>query len=117
MWGREDMGSHTVADAASYEAWRSMDDYDDDRPSRADCEEPPIDYEEEHNAILSKRKHVARKEHKARNGKTIYPGDTYEVIVYRCWHEYRLECGEWIWGGPRWIEVYKSLIKRGEEGV
>jgi hypothetical protein len=118
MWGRgEDRGSHTVADAAAYESWRCQGE--DDGLTFADMYDgdSEIDYEEEHNAILSKRKHVAKKEHTARNGKTIYPGDTYQVIVYRCWREYREEAGEWVWGGPRWIEVYKSLVKRGEKGV
>jgi len=52
--------------------------------------------------------HVARKEHL---GGQIQPGDTYRRTVTG---GYISACAEYPEGGPRWLEVRKSLVKRAE---
>jgi hypothetical protein len=55
--------------------------------------------------------HVARIAH--RNG-YIQPGDTYRRMVYG---GYIGPCREYPKGGPRWLRVYKLLVKRAEEAA
>ena len=54
------------------------------------------------------RVHVARKEHS--KGR-IQPGDTYQRTVRG---GYISACEEYPEGGPRWLTVYKKLIKKAD---
>jgi hypothetical protein len=55
--------------------------------------------------------HVARIAH--RNG-YIQPGDTYRRTVYG---GYIGPCRDYPEGGPRWLRVVKTLVKRAEEAA
>jgi hypothetical protein len=70
-------------------------------------QEDSIENHYEHTFTHS-RVHVARKEHS--NGR-IQPGDTYRRTVRG---GYISACTEYPEGGPRWLTVHKTLIKKAD---
>jgi len=58
--------------------------------------------------LSRKTTHVARKEH---SGGYIQPGDTYRRHVTG---GYISACEEYPEGGPRWMTIYKELIKKAD---
>lgn len=79
------------------------------------CEVDPEDIEDPEDAEVETFSrftvHVARQEH---SGGRIKPGDTYRRTVYG---GYIGPCRDYPEGGPRWLRVVKTLVKRAEEAA